>query len=564
MSTSETAGRRRIKIVAADFGGLNEQQLCELFDVTPDELQDGIPHLDESGEPVPVPLKLRGLHGLAWFERFYERIPTVDGPLTKIDPFQRLILLPYFLGFSETYTLVSKGQGKTTLLAALQVFHLLTVTNPEVSVGAALTKQALKIYTESVRVANTPKRRAGATTKSVTWRIAQPDGDIAEVSLTPLPGYLSLRVGQSDDEGILRVLASDKFDTGTLEGSGNTLGVAEELHAHKNDAVLASIQGGLGKRNGQLFAISTAGKHLDSVLGNIRARLRKESVIREVPELGKLTVFRIGHTAIMFEWALREGDDIEDMDVVKQVNPATFVTRRNLGDLRRSPSMTTSRWKRNHCGLWTAEAEGWLEGREAWDAQGVLGLPKRLEPGDEIYLGVDPAWSYDTFSIVGLRVEDLAERRFHSEAIDILRPSRGKTITSNQVEVALIEALTTYRVLAMGYDKNRGFKHVVENLSNDHALNCVVISMRGETWVPLTAEMRAAVDTPGQWTHNGEERYASHVLSGETLQTAAGERLHGRTENKVDALMATGIAHVTAFGVNEDPISIYQHRGGTL
>ncbi len=562
MPTGELA-RRRLKVDPAKFGGLTEQDLCDLFDVTSDELQHGIVVVDDDGEPLAVPLRIRGLAGLAHFERFASQVPTTDGPLTRLNPFQRLILLPYFLGFSEIGTLIAKGQGKTSLLALLQVYHLLVVRNPEVVVGAALINQAKKMYTEVCRVANLPRARA-RTKAPVPWRVPGPDG-VEETLLRPLPGYLSVRVGEGSDDaaGILRVLASDKFDTGTLEGSGATLGVGEEVHAHKNDAVIASIQGGLGKRRGQLFWISTAGKHLDSLLGNIRAAFRRDGVIRRVPQFGKLTVFRIGRTAILFEWALDEGDNVEDIDVVKQANPATFVTRIALAGLRASPTMTRSRWKRNHCGLWTAEAEGWLEGREDWDDNGDVGV--RLQPGDEVYLGVDPAWSYDTFSIVGLRVNgEPADRRFHSEAIAILRPERGKTITPREVKVALVAALQLYRVLAMGFDKNRGFKHVVDELSDDHALNCVAISMRGETWVPLTAELRAAISTPGTWTHNADERYTAHVLSGETLQTAAGERLHGRTENKVDALMATGIAHVTAFGVHEDPISIYQHRGGKL
>lgn len=556
--------RRRLKVDPKKFGGLTEHDLCELFDVTSDELQFGIEYLDDNGEPLDVPLRFRGLAGLDHFERFASQVPQPAGYLTKIEPYQRLILLPYFIGFAEIGTLISKGQGKTSLLALVQVWHLLTVLFPEVAVGAALEKQADKIFTETCRIANLPRVRAGLEKNArLPWRVPGPDG-VEEIHLKPLNGYKKVRVGQGadDSEGMLKVLSSDKFDSGSLEGSGVTLGVGEEVHAHKNDAVIASIQGGLGKRRGQLFWISTAGKHIDSLLGNMRANFRRDGVIRKVSQFGKLNVYRIDRTAILFEWALEEGDDVEDMDVVKQANPASFVTRVGLKGLRRSPTMSMSRWKRNHCGLWTAEAEGWLEGREEWDDNGDVTL--RLQPGDEIYLGVDPAWSYDTFAIVGLRVlGELVDRRFHSEAIDILRPSKGKTVTPREVKVALVAALQRYRVLAMGYDKNRGFAHIVQELSDEHGLNTVKISMRGETWVPLTAELRGAISTPGTWTHNADERYTAHVLSGETQQTSAGERLHGRTENKVDALMATGIAHVTAFGL-DDPISIYQHRGGKL
>lgn len=575
MPTGELA-RRDIKLDPADWNGLTEDDLCDLFDVTPHELQHGIEFVDDHGDPLPVPLPIRGLHGLADFERFAGIVPTTAGPRTRIEPFQRLILLGYFLGYTEIWTLIPKGNGKTSLLALLLVYHLLVVNAPEVPVGAALINQAKKIYTETSRVAALPRKRAKLGPKAkVPWKVPMPWKDpppeegYEEVLLQPLNGYLSIRVGEGTDdtEGVLRILASDKLaggdeeGSGVLEGSGATLGVAEEVHAHKTGAIVASIQGGLDKRKGQLFGISTVGRFLDSLLGKVRARFRSHGVVRKVPQFGKLTVSRIGRTAILFEWGLEpDVDDIEDLDVVKQANPASFVTRVGLASTRSSPSMSIPRWKRYHCGLWTADADGWLDGREEWDAN--VELDHQLAPGDEIYLGTDPAWSYDTFSIVGLKViGDPGERRFHAQRIACLRPQHGKTVSPDQVEIAINDARETYQVLAMGHDKNRGFAHIVRNLSDD-GLTCVVISMRGETWVPLTSELRTAVSTPGQWTHAGDELYTAHVLSGETKDTADGERLHGRTKSKVDLLMATGIAHVTAFGLREDTtISSYQQRG---
>lgn len=519
--------------ITAERYGLDADRLCELFDLTPDEL-------------VAAAAKL------ADFERFTSRVPTLQGDLFELDPFQRFILLPYFAGYSEVLALMPKGQGKTTLLALLQVYHLLTTPLPEVVVGASVRDQAGKIYREACRIAALPTLRNDG--EPAPWRVPDGEGGVREILLRTLPGYREIRLGRRPEDGNLLVLASDKYDTGSLEGLGPTLGVCEELHAHKSDAIYAAIQGGLHKRPGQLFGISTAGKHLDSLLGNIRANFRRDGVITRVPELGKLTVFRISRVAILFEWALEESDDVEDMAVVKQANPASFVTLEGLARLRQSPGMSLSRWKRNHCGLWTAEAEGWLDGREAWDNNRVDEV--RLEPGDEIYLGVDPAWAYDTFSIVGLKVT--GERRAYVQPLAILRPTKGKTITHGQVKAALLEQLKTYRVLGMGYDRNRGFQHIIEELIDEHGLNAVAISMRGETWVPLTVELEAAIDH-GYWTHPGDERYTSHVLSGEKKATSAGERLHGRTERKVDALMATGIAWVTAFGVADED-EIYKGR----
>lgn len=437
----------------------------------------------------------------------------------------------------------------TTLLALLMIYHLLTTHVPEVVAGASTRDQAGKIYREACRIADLPARRNGGT--PTPWRVPGPDG-VREVPLRNLPGYREIRLGRKPEDGNMLVLASDKYDQGSLEGLGPTLGIAEELHAHRSEAIYAAIQGGLHKRPGHMFGISTAGKRLESLLGDIRGRALKRGVVTQVPEYGLLRVARIDRTFIMFEWAVPDGADIDDMDVVKGANPASFVTPKLLRNLRQSPGMTDSRWKRNHCGQWTAEAEGWLEGRGAWDDNAVA---DRLQEGDEIFLGVDPAWAYDSFAIVGLKViGDPRRRRFYSEPIAILRPKRGKTVSPRQVKTALVKAMKKYRVLGMGYDQNRGFKHIVEELSDDHQLNCVIVPMSGNVWVPLTAELQAAIDTPEAWTHPGDDEYTSHVLSGELLATPGGERLHGRTEEKVDALMATGIAHFAAFGAGEDEI----------
>jgi len=517
---------------AVDVGGLKPKRLCEIFACEIAEL-------------------IAAMARLADFERFASRVPTVQGPSYALDPFQRLILLAYFVGFTEVLTLIPKGNGKTSLLALLQVYHLLTTPFPRVIAGAGVRHQAAELFTEACRIADLPTSRNRDI--PTPWRVPDGDGGRRLVHLRPLPGFGEIRIGRKREDGFLRVLASDRLDKGTLEGPGPTLGVAEELQSYLNSAVYDAIQGGLHKRDGQLFGITTAGKNLDSVLGSIRGNAYARGVTADVPEFGFLRVVRIGRTFIMFEWAIPEDADIDDMEVVKGANPATFVTPRHLQNLRASPGMTDARWKRMHCGLWTNEDEGWLEGRADWDANRT---DERLQPGDEIYLGVDPAWSFNSFAIVGLKIT--GDRRAYLEPIEVLRPKKGKTVSHRQIRRALVRAVKTYRVLAMGYDRNRGFTHIVEHLADHHGINCVAISMRGDVWVPLTAELRAAVEYRW-WRHPGDESYTANVLAGETRASEWGERLHGRTTNEVDQLMASGVAWATAFGVLDED-EIYKDR----
>lgn len=522
--------------------GLELAELVELLDATPDELTAALERTQD-------------------FVRFSKRIPTAQGDAFDLDKetFQKLILLCHFLGFTEVFTIIPKGNGKTTLLALLMVYHLLTVKIPEVVAGAATVAQAGKIYREACRIAAVPSKRNN--NEPTPWHVPDEELGVRKVLLRNLSGTREIRLGKRPEDGNMLVLASDRIDQGTLEGIGPTLGVCEELHAHLSEAIYDAIQGALHKRPGYMFGISTAGRRLASLLGRVRGNALAKGVVTSVPKFGHLRVARIGRDFIMFEWAVPEGADIEDMDVVKGANPMSNVTPEKLRKLRASPGMTLARWKRNHCGQWTSEDAGWLEGRADWDKNGRRSM---LTKGDEIYLGTDPAWSYDSLAIVALKViGDPIDRRFYSEPIAILSPKKlGQTVSPRQVETALLQAMSDYRVIAMGWDKNRGFKHIVEKLANEHSLTTVVVPMSGNVWVPLTSELQTAI-ADGDWLHGEDDEYTSHVLSGELLATPAGERLHGRTDHPVDGLMATGIAHFAAFGVSPD-ISIYQTRGGGL
>jgi hypothetical protein len=175
---------------------------------------------------------------------FAERFLTDEGghPLV-IERFQRQILADYFDGARETIVLLSKKNGKTSLFAALALWHTITVQFADVAILAASRDQAGKLLqqlTGYIKRAEELRRELRITQRAV--HCDRTDGKVA-------------------------VLAAD---ADTLDGWGGTLALVDELGRHKSEENFGLLRDGLGPRNGQLVAFSTAGDSEDSALGRLR------------------------------------------------------------------------------------------------------------------------------------------------------------------------------------------------------------------------------------------------------------------------------------------------------
>ncbi len=483
---------------------------------------------------------------LARFVKFTTMIETEDEQPFHLEGWQKLVLLAYFAGIAEILILIPKGNGKTCLLAALAVFHLLTEKHPEVYIGASNKTQAATMYNEARRMSQLHP----------AWR----------KKLIPRASTKHIYVGRNAEGGFLRVLSSDRLKageeggdegSGSLEGIKPTLGLVDELHAHVNDAIYAAIQGALHKRNGQMLTISTAGAE-GSVLRRVLDAAKK---LRGLITRGRLTVACTA-TFALFEWALNEKDDVDNMKVVKMANPSSFVTTKKLKDLRGSPSMTDTRWARRHCNRWVRSEGGWLEPAlfdvcEREDLQ----EPPRDKP---LILGYDHARSYDEAALVAVvptsrggefvpiaSYDTEANEGGHGQVfvINHFVPSEedGGKVPYWKVKKAIRDACERFNVVAVGYDKLGGFSQSAEELA-DEGLPMVAVSMRSDVWGPLTAEMYAGIKS--QRIHFApHEKLRAHFLAAETKDTEYGERLHGKPKSKlhVDLAMGTGIAWYTAF-----------------
>lgn len=318
---------------------------------------------------------------LTRFSRFCGQLVLTNGKRMKLAPFQRLMLADYFAGVSELVIVIPKKNGKTTLLAALALYHLTHTDDADCVIVANSGLQAMKLFDEAKGFV----QRSPALSKQ----------------LRVLRGYREIRrrdlsegAGIKDFVGTIKVLAAD---ADTADGWGGTLALFDELHRAKDGDLYGVLRDGLGPRAGQLITISTAGDSEDSPLGELRRRAYE---IDRVQRDGAHRYVTNGAFS-MHEWALESTDDFDNLKLVKKANPAPWQTFAELRRRKTSPSMTPNQWARFACGVWG------LGGDPAFDSAvwGSLGTGNQPAAGRKISAGFDGARRRDGTGLVGCDLE---------------------------------------------------------------------------------------------------------------------------------------------------------------
>jgi phage terminase large subunit-like protein len=330
---------------------------------------------------------------------------TEDG--APLDPYDEQVdmVRDYFAGTRETLILVPKKNGKSTLLAALAIHHLLVTPDAECVIAAASRDQAQIMLRQARGFIGRSPYLAGRL------RVKQRE-------------IVSL-----DDEGRIRVLASD---VDTADGVIVTLALVDELHRHKSADLYGVFRDGLGPRNGRLITISTAGDDETSPLGVMRHAAHQ---LAHVERNGAHRYCRNGDGSyVMHEWALESDDDLSDMVLVKQANPAPWQTVEALRERHDSPSMTPWQWARFACGVWV-KGEGSAIQPQDWDAlfEDGAGIPA----GSPVWVGMDLGWVKDTTALVPLWWER-EDRRVIGEPVILEPPGDGTLLDDRKIVGALL------------------------------------------------------------------------------------------------------------------------------
>jgi phage terminase large subunit-like protein len=450
-----------------------------------------------SGRRPPPPAEV------AQFQRFCAELRVEDGSPLLLYPEELEILGPYFEGATETVILLTKKNGKSTLIAALALYHLLSTPFANCIIVAAARDQAQLIMDQ----ARPMIRQSAALQKHVRARLRE------IVSLI--------------DGGKIRVLASDED---TADGQLPSLAIVDELHRHKTSDLYGVLHDGLDARQGQMITISTAGASTASPLGEIRRKAYEMPGFVRDKERRTSTVRSEDGSFAFFEWCLNSDDDPDDLKLVKIVNPAPWQTIDRLKRRKESPSMTPWRWLRFACGIWTEGEEPGID-PQLWDPLGVLGLDIPEGSGDVMCVDVAERGESTAIALV------MADGDSYTVKVEYFRT----TTTKAQVEARVRELYVHHPVREIVYD-TQAFGRSAELLLEE-GLPMLEFPQSNERMVQASATLHKLMEE-GRLHHDGDPELRAQAMAVRVKDTERGWR-YAKTLNSpapVDGLFALMIA----------------------
>jgi phage terminase large subunit-like protein len=409
-----------------------------------------------------------------------------------LEPFQRLIVDEVFSDRRETLILVGRGNGKTTLMAAVGLFALLSTRDPEIYVCAASRDQARLLFEEA---------------KKMVQRHPELERNIT-------PRYSELRV----PGGFLRVIASDAPKTLGLKP---THVFVDELCAHSSDELYTSMRTAMLKRPGaRLVVISTAGSDTDGVLGRLRARALR---LPHVERTGALTR-AVGPSLAMLEWSVADDVDIDDLEAAKAANPASWITVEGLAEQREA--VQRSAYERFHLNRWTVGEQHWLP-VGAWQA--CADPTAKILPGERIFVGVDVGGERSA-SAVTWTTEDLR--------VDCAVFGGNEAVL--EVAAKVRELAGDYRIAEVVFDPWR-FQQGALELA-ERGIPVTEFPQSNSRMGPASERLHAAI-VEKRLRHPDNPALNSHVRQAVARDTPRGWRIDKlRSRDNIDAVVALAMA----------------------
>src|SRR5262245_5590563 len=233
-----------------------------------------------------LPEKMSPEEAFEDFERFASGLILDSGKKLKLEKFQLIFLYDVISGIEEIWLIVPEGNGKTTLVAAFTLWHASVVPFASVVVAASTRDQAMLLYRQAKGFV-LRSRLDGFKCQDGTRRIKFPKHD-----------------------SVIQIFAAD---AGGADGVIPTLAIVEEPHRHRDMSLYLTWSGKLGKRAGQLVAISVAGEP-GSEFEEIRENIRQTA--SEVSRDGCHSRY-LSNNVVMHEYAVPEDGDVEDLKLVK-------------------------------------------------------------------------------------------------------------------------------------------------------------------------------------------------------------------------------------------------------
>lgn len=453
--------------------------------------------------------------------RRYTRLLVLDtGDNWEIEAFQLEVAADIFAGIPEVWMVVPEGNGKTTLMSALALYHGDYTETAEVLMAAASRDQAGLLFNQA----------AGFVLRSAGF----------EKRFRVFEGYRRIKCLRS--HGRIQVFAADDR---TGDGVIPTLALLDELHRHRDLALYRTWRGKLAKRNGQLVTISTAGEP-GTEFEDARAR-----AIKSASSLSRDGFYTraASEDMVIHDFSVPKGADVEDMGVVKAANPLKAITVTDLAKKRRSPAMTLNHWQRFVCNQAVRSEETAIDPVE-WAG---CGTGDRIPEGQPVDVGADFGWKHDTTALVPLWMES-EERRWLGRPEILIPPRDGSFLSPQEVKAAFRAIHARNPIRSVVIDPDRAAE-ITEWLEQELGVEVVEYS---QTTQPMVLAYERFVEAVrNRWLlHGRDEEFTEHVLNAvaKTMpdgsarfdRPSSSRAQAGQRRRVIDALIAAAMVHSVA------------------
>ena len=261
-----------------------------------------------------------------------------------------------------------EGSGKSTLLGAVALYWLVRHPGTTTLVAAAAMTQAEILFRQA---ADMVVRSPGLDrmVRSVEGRLRM--------------------------HGPARsILIVKPHDSATSDGVIPDLCICDEIQAMPDLRLIRTWRGKLGKRQGRMVMISTAGEPTSEYEAAL-AKMRTGAL--EATYEGR-HLRAVGDGWVLHEWRAEACYDPADPEALKMVNPASWVSAAELERKRTTPAMDPRHFDRHVRNVATRPRESIIPDA-VWDAAATARIIPR---GTPCVLGIDYAQSRDSFAVVPL------------------------------------------------------------------------------------------------------------------------------------------------------------------
>ncbi len=405
-----------------------------------------------------------------------------SGKPWTLEPFQAAFVRDVFAGYPEAWLVIPEGNAKTTLAAAVVLYHAQHNPGAMVTIAAASRDQAAWLYLAA----------AGFVERS----------DAIRGRFKCQEGFRRIRCDSVGSR--IQVFAADDR---TGDGAMPTLAVLEELHRHRTLRLYRTWRGKIEKRGGQIIAISTAGEP-DGEFEEVRARMRGDARDLKVKDGFTRAAAK---DYVLHEWAVPDELDPDDVRNAKKANPLKTITLAQLKRKHDSPSTTPGHWRRFVCGLPAGSDDQPIRAEE-WDRLAVdIGA---VEEGESVVL-VPSVGHNAAIAIAASRPDERVAVR-----VEVIRPEDGVSIEV-RTEERILELSERYDVLGVHHPLGR-FTRSADLLAEQG------VPMIEAPHSPI--RLSAASGTfdrlmkSGRLMHDGDPVFRAHALSATRKSTESGER----------------------------------------